>query len=240
MQVWQHARMPAALLCAALGCALAVGAGAGEYVLLVAVVAVQGVLVWGWSRWLDAPHPGGTAVAGAAALAADLMLVVRDVPRPLAAVAGTLGLVPLAAMAHQLVRRDRTRVTTSLSATVAVAVLATSVALYLPAGEGRGHGSLVAVAVLAAAAAGVTAAFGPLVGLAVGVAAGAALGVGLGLGTDLGVGAGVVVGVAAGGLAAAAGAAVQRSGRESALVRASLPFAMVAPVTYVLGRILAG
>ena len=233
--------MPSALVCAALGCALAVGAGTSEYVLLAAVVAVQGVLVWGWSRWLDPPHPGGTAVAAAAALAADLMLVVRDVPRPLAAVAGTLALVPLAAMAHQLVRRDRTRVTTSLSATVAVAVLATSVALYLPAGEGRGHGALVAVAVLGAAAAGLSAAaVGPLVALAVGAAVGAALGVGFGLGTDLGVGTGVVVGLVAAGLAGAAVAAVQRSGRSSALVRASLPFSMVAPVVYVLGRILAG
>src|SRR4029079_1774535 len=94
-----------------------------------------GLLVSGWHRSLAVPGArGGVALAGAAALAADLLLGVRGDTRPLAPVSAVVGLAVVGALIHQLLRSaDRARVTASLTATVTLAVLAVLAGLYIAA-----------------------------------------------------------------------------------------------------------
>ena len=131
-QVWHDARMPAALTLALAG-ALALAGYADEAPLVLAVLVVQGLLVWGWYDALDVPgRTGGSVLAGAAAVTADVLLLVRDDTRALTPVAGVLAVAMLGAMVHQLARRDgRQRLTESLTATMTLVVLATLGALFV-------------------------------------------------------------------------------------------------------------
>jgi len=146
--------MPAALTLALAG-GLALGAYTSDVLLLLVVLAVQGLLIFGWHRALDVPGAlGGMVLSAATALGADVALLVRDDARPLTPVTGVLGLAMLGALVHQLTRRpERARLTASLTATTMLLVLVALGALYLPAEETRGEAALVALVALAAAAA---------------------------------------------------------------------------------------
>ena len=101
--------MPAALTLALAG-AVALAAYAAEAPLALAVLVVQGLLVWSWYGVLDVPgRTGGSILAGAAAVTADVLLVVRDDTRALTPVTGVLAVAMIGAIIHQLARRRRPR-----------------------------------------------------------------------------------------------------------------------------------
>jgi len=235
--------MPAALTLALAG-ALALAAYAGEAPLVLAVLVVQGLLVWGWYDALGVPgRTGGSVLAGAAAVTADVLVLVRDDTRALTPVAGVLAVAMIGAMVHQLARRDgRQRLTESLTATMTLVVLATLGALFVAAEQTLGGPALVALAALSAAiAAG--ASMVPLpTALVTGIAAVGGLALGLlaaGI-TDLSVGPALTTGAATAAAALAAITFVRRVKQPDLATTAALPLLSVAPVAYVLGRILVG
>ena len=240
--------MTAALVALALSAALALGGLTATPVLLVAVLLAQGLLVAGWFPALRVPGPvGGRVVVAAAAVAADVAVLAADETRPLEHVAPVLGMALLAALTHQLVRRDgRVELTSSLTATVAAAVLVGLAAAWLALDVSRGGTGLLVLAAVAAAAP-----------LPADLAAGA-----VGLGRWAGIlAAAVVTGLAAVAVAAAtdlsfavtlaagAGGAVaarlavlvaNRAVAPHPLLAAALPAVLVAPSVYLLGRVLVG
>jgi hypothetical protein len=242
--VWHDARMPAAALTLALGGALALGAYAGDVPLLLAILLLQAILLSGWHGTFDAPGAlGGVALAAASSLAADLLLLVRDDPRPLTPVAGVLGLTMLGAFVHQLVRRPpREGLTASLTTTTMLVVVSTIACLFLAAAQSRGGTSLVALSALAAALAAVVdlLPLPTLVRAAIGAISGIVLGAVFAGMTDLSVGSSLVVGGAAAATAVAMTAFVRRAARPALTTVAALPVAGAAPFAYVLGRILMG
>jgi hypothetical protein len=235
--------MPAALTLALAG-ALALTAYAGEAALTLGVLVVQGLLVWSWYDALDVPgRTGGWIVAGTAAVAADVLLLVRDDTRALTPVAGVLALAMIGAMVHQLARRGgRNRLTESFAATMSLVAAATLGALFVALEQTRGGPALVAlVALSAAVAAG--ASMVPLpTALATGVAIAGGLLLGLLVGaiTDLSVGPALATGAAAAATAFAAITFVRRVKRPHLATAAAMPLLSVAPVGYILGRILVG
>jgi len=135
---------------ALVGACLALLALPGSGPLLVAVVALQTLLVPGLLELLGAPSRAGTLVLAAVAAAGADVLAVRD--GRVGALAGVVGLSVVAALLHQLVRRDgRSRVTESLAADLLAVVLVVAAAC-LVALRGEDHGR--ALVVMAAAAAG--------------------------------------------------------------------------------------
>ena len=100
---------------AGLGLAIVLGALTEPVVLLLAVALAQGVVVAGWYASLAVPGTfGGAVVAGGTALGADLVVLAEDGDRPLSSVPAVLAVSVLAALVHQLVRRDgRDRLTAS-------------------------------------------------------------------------------------------------------------------------------
>lgn len=241
--VWHDARMPAALTLALAG-ALALTAYAGEIALLLAVLVVQGLLASGWHRTLDVPGSvGGMVLAGGAALAADILLLLRDEARPLAPIAGVLGVAVLGAMVHQLLRGPaRSRVTASLTATTMLVVLGTLAALFLAAAQTRGGAALVALAALAAAisAAVDQVALPPLVVAGIATVGGILLGAVAAALTELSLGPSLLLGGAAAATAVSVMVFVRRAERPDLTTVAALPLTGVAPLAYVLGRILVG
>ena len=241
--VWHDARMPAALTLA-LGSALALGAYAGDVLLLVAILLLQAILIWGWHSTFDAPGAtGGMALAAASSVAADVLLLVRDDARPLTPVTGVLGLAMLGAFVHQLVRRPpRKGLTASLTTTTMLVVLSTVASLFLAAAQTRSGTALVALSSLAAAVAAVVDLI-PLPALAragIAAASGIVLGGVFAALTDLSVGPSLVVGGVAAATAVAMTAFVRRAARPAFTTVAALPVAGAAPFAYVLGRILVG
>jgi hypothetical protein len=241
--VWHDARMPAALTVALAG-ALALAAYAAEAPVVLAVLVVQGLLVWGWYDALDVPgRTGGSVLAGAAAVTADVLLLVRDDSRALTPVTGVLAVAMIGAMVHQLARRDgRQRLTESLTATMTLVVLATLGALFVSSEQTLGGPALVALAALSAA----VAAGASMLPLPTALVTGGAAVGGLLLGllvagiTDLTVGPALTTGAAAAATALAAITFVRRAKRPDLATAAALPLLSVAPVAYVLGRILVG
>ncbi len=235
--------MPAALTLALAG-ALALAAYAAEAPLVLAVLVVQGLLVWSWYVALDLPgRVGGSVLAGVAAVTADVLLLVRDDTRALTPVTGVLALAMIGAIVHQLARRDgRTRLTESLTATMTLVVLTTLGALFVATEQTLGGSALVALAALSAA----VAAGASMVPLATGLVAVIAAVGGLVLGllvaaiTDLSVGPALTTGAAAAATALAAITFVRRAKQPDLATTAALPLLSVAPVAYVLGRILVG
>jgi hypothetical protein len=233
-----------AIVAAVLAATVALAALAPTAVLLLAVALAQGLLV---SRWFAAlgvtGAAGGAVVAGAAALTADVLVVVREDTEPLASVAAVLALAMLAAFLHQLVRRDgRPDLTASLAATTSLAVITVLGAGYLAADLSRGGSALVAVAALAAGAATALDAVtlpGP-VRASIGLAAALVLSIAVGLLTDLGAAAAALV--AAGCAATAAGAVTmaRRMWHPEPIVCAALPLVLAGPAAFVLGRLLLG
>jgi len=201
-----------ALLVQGLWPALLAGALAGAAVLgvlpLAAVVLlVQVFLVLGVLALLDAPAAGGAFVLGAgAAVAADVVVLVDE--GRVAGLAGVVGLGLVASFLHQLIRKDRNRVTESLADTMVTVVVAVSAAC-LVALHQTDRGEQVLLVALAAAGATLLAGrvgdrLAPRPVLAVGASRGWP---------------GLVLGLAAGGAAAVL---VARAGGEPALVSAAL------------------
>jgi hypothetical protein len=235
--------MPVALTLALSG-ALGLAAYAGETLVTLAVLVVQGLLVWGWHDALDVPgRIGGMILAGAAAVTADVLLLVRDDTRALTPVAGVVAVAMLGAMVHQLARGPgRERLTESLTATMTLVAVATLGALFVAAQQTLGGPALVTLAALSAA----VAAAASLVPLNTALVAGVATVGGLLLGllvaamTDLSVGSALPIGAAAAATALAAIMFVRRAKRPDLTTVGTLPILSVAPVAYVLGRLLVG
>lgn len=234
---------------AALGLAVALvlGAATAPVVLLVAVVMTQGLLVAGWHRsldWLGAA--GGAVVAGTAALGADLLVLAADGDRPLSGVPAVLALSVLAALVHQLLRRDgRGRLVHSLAATVTLAALAVLASSYLAAEAADGGAALVAVAALPAGTVVAASVLrrrtgrSPWLDLAA-VPAAAVLALAVPLLSDLAVVPGLVIAASAALVAWVSGFVVARSAEPDPALAAGLPLALAGPVAYVLGRLLVG
>lgn len=235
--------MPAALTLALAG-ALALAAYAAEVPLALAVFVVQGLLVWGWYDALGVPgRTGGMVLAGAAAVTADVLLLVRDDTRALTPVVSVLAVAMIGAMVQQLARPGgRDRLTESLTATATLVVLATLGALFVAAQHTLGGAALVALAALSAA----VAAGSSLVPLPTALVAGIATVGGLVLGllvaavTDLSAWPALTTGAAAAATAFAAITFVRRVKQPDLATAGALPLLSVAPVAYILGRILVG
>ncbi len=235
--------MPAALTLALAG-ALALAAYAAEGPLVLAVLVVQGLVVWSWYDALDVPgRIGGSVLAGAAAVAADVLLLVRDDTRALTPVTAVLAVAMIGAIVHQLARRGgRERLTESLTATMTLVVLATLGALFIASQQTLGGPALVSLAALSAAVAAGASLLPLPTGLVAGIAAVGGLLLGLivaGI-TDLSVGPALTTGAAAAATALAAILFVRRAKQPDLATSAALPLLSVAPVAYVLGRILVG
>lgn len=221
---------------------------AGRPVLLLALLLVQAVLIGGWYGFANVPgERGGVVVALGAAAGADAVLLLQDTDPPsLAPLAGVVGLVLVAALLHQLLRRDgRPELTASLSATVALGVVAALGGGYLVAREARA-GVGVVVAVLAGVAVGTVLAALPgprwltgALSVAGGAAAGAAVAavelVGAAAGAGLGLTGGALAGVAATMTSYAAGQPPARLA-----VAGTLPLVLGGSAAYVAGRLLVG
>lgn len=234
---------------AALGLAVALvlGAATAPVVLLVAVVMTQGLLVAGWHRSLDwSGATGGAAVAGTAALGADLLVLAADGDRPLSGVPAVLALSVLAALVHQLLRHDgRGRLVHSLAATVTLAVLAVLASSYLAAGAADGGAALVAVAALPAGTVVAASVLRRRTGRSqwldlAAVPAAALVSLAVPLLSDLAVVPGLVIAASAALVAWVAGFVVSRSAEPDPALAAGLPLALTGPVAYVLGRLLVG
>jgi hypothetical protein len=201
---------------------LALGAYAGPAVLALAVAAVQVGFVVGWFRAFGLPSwRAGSVLAVLAALGASLGVLLDDVTARVAPLVAAIGLVTVAALLQELLRRDgRAHVVRSLSATVTAAAFAVLGACWVAQSESRAGETVVAAAVAAVAAtvAGMVAATALLarlrlpavplaaVGMIIGTLAAAVVGW-----TDdaVGFGAGLVIGLISA-VAAAVGGVVAR------------------------------
>ena len=234
----------AASVAAGLAAVLGIAA-AGPVGVLVAAIGLLQLLVaarWFAALGVSAAARGGAFVGAAAAIGADLAVALRDERHPLAPVTAVLGLAMLAAMLHQLVRRDgRDHLTDSLTATVSLAVVGSLGACYLGAASSRDGTAFVVAGVAGAALAVVAAALPgpePLVAGA-GLLAGAAAGVVVGVLSDLGPRTGGLVGLCCAVAAAVSVAVARRAARPDPFVTAGLPLLLAAPVAFVLARLLA-
>jgi hypothetical protein len=220
-------------------------AAAGPVGVLVAAIGLLQLLVA--ARWfvaldVSAAARGGAVVGAAAAIGADLAVALRDERHPLAPVTAVLGLAMLAAMLHQLLRRDgRDHLTTSLAATVSLAVVGSLGACYLGAQSSRDGTAFVVGGVAAAALAVVAAALpGPeTLAAGAGLVAGSAAGVVVGVLSDLGAGTGGIVGLCCAVAAAVTVAIARRAPKPDPFVTAGLPLLLSAPVAFLLARLLA-
>jgi hypothetical protein len=237
-----------AAVAAGLAAALVLGGVIDPLVLLPAVLLTQVLLAVAWFPALQATSPlGGRIVVLGAAGAADVAVLVADETRPMEHVAPVLAVAVLVALAHQLARRDgRGELTTSLTATGAATVFACLGSAWLALDVSReGTGLLVVGAVAAAAPAVVELGRAWLGGrrwagavwaaALTGVAAAAvAETTHLSLPVALAAGAGAVV------AARLAMLLAERAPVPHPLLPAALPPVLVAPVVYLLGRLLVG
>lgn len=193
----------AVLLAAGLG-----GTG-GRALLLVALLAAQGLALAGWWTLLGAPGARtGLPVAAASVVLADVLLAVRDGSPALAPVTWVLGPAVTAAIVAQLLRRDgRAHLVTSLVATLsATAVLLCGSLLVAVQRRPDGPGALgtVALAALLGTLAGLLLPVAPgerapaPAAAVAAVAAGAGAGLLVGLVSTLGPVAGAVLGAVVG------------------------------------------
>jgi hypothetical protein len=232
--------------------------GAGVFV-------VQLILVLSFLALVDAPGSVGAFwVAAAAAAASDFVVLAGD--GRVSGLAGVIGLGLIASLFHQLVRRGRTRVTESLADTLVAVVLAVSASALISLRMQSGGRDAVVVCLAAGAGALVAGRLGdqvlPRPALALGANRGwpgllLALGVGAAAAVAAAGSSGPVAGargallglaiaatVSAGDLCVDLGAAELTAGRRdarrvSALMPAGLvlPFAALAPVAFVAGRL---
>jgi hypothetical protein len=237
-----------AAVAAALAGALVLGDVTATPVLALAVLVAQGLFAAGWFAALRVPgRAGGLVVVAATAVGADVAVLAGDDTRPMAYVAPVLGLALLASLAHQLVRRDgRVELTVSLTAIGCAAVLAGLASAWLALDVSRAGSALLVVAAVAAAAPAVADLAAAVVSVPrwvpPAVAAAVTLGAAAAVAAWTDVGLGVAAAAGAGG-AVAAGLAVMLAGRvvtPQPLLSAALPATLVAPVVYLLGRVLVG
>ncbi|MGZ6791756.1 MAG: hypothetical protein ACXVGH_08510 [Mycobacteriales bacterium] len=133
-----------------LGAGLLGLAVAGDVPLLVGVVVLQVLVGLGFLALVDAPASGGVFLLGtAAAVAADVVVEVED--GKVGGLAGVVALSLVGGLLHQLLRRERSRVTESLADTFVLVVLVCSAAC-LPAALRHAAGHWPVRASLAAAA----------------------------------------------------------------------------------------
>jgi hypothetical protein len=245
--------------------ALAGLATVNENALAAGVFAVQLILVLAFLALVDAPGSGGAfVVAAAAAAAADAVVLLSD--GRVSGLAGVIGVTLTGALLHQLLRRGRTRVTESLADTLVAVVLAVAAAGLIALRMAGGGRDAVIVCLAAGAGALIAGRLGdrilPRPALAIGANRGwpgllLALGVGAAAAVAAAGDTGPVAGtrggllglaiaatVSAGDLAVDLGAAELTAGRRdsrrvSALMPAGLvlPFAALAPIAYVAGRL---
>jgi len=253
-----------ALLVTVTSAALMGLAYAGELPLTIGVGVVQLLLVLAFLALVDAPAALGIFLIGtAAAVGADVVVSVGD--GEVGDLAGVTALALVAGLLHQLVRRNRSRVTESLADTMVVVVLVTAAAC-LPAVLHRVDGeAIVRTGLLAASAAIVVGRLTDLVLHRLAVMPDATRGW-PGLLLSLGIGVAVAVPEAGDhlahrdamllGLACAATAVVadlfvdlaanevvgtqaeERRGQSLRPLTALLPFALVGPVLLVAARLL--
>jgi hypothetical protein len=204
----------------------------------------QLLLVWTWFPALQVRGVlGGRVVTVAAAVAADIAVVAADDARPSAPLAAVLALALLAAFVVQLLRRDgREGLTASLTATGTAATMAVLGSLWLALDTVRRGDAVLLVAVLALAAV-VLADLLPLPGwLRWTVGAVVALGASLAVaaGSDLGAGVAVTVGAGAAVVAGLATLVARRLPAPHPVLPAVLAALLVAPVAYLLARVVVG
>ena len=237
-----------AAVAAGIAAALVLGGVIDPLVLLPAVLLTQVLLAVAWFPALRATSPlGGRIVVLGAAVAADVAVLAADETRPMEHVTPVLAVAMLAALAHQLARRDgRGELTTSLTATGAATVFACLGSAWLALDVSReGTGLLVVGAVAAAVPAVVELARSRLgrprwagavwAAAVTGVAAAAvAETTDISLPVALAAGAGAVV------AARLAMLLAERAPVPHPLLPAALPPVLVAPVVYLLGRLLVG
>jgi hypothetical protein len=234
------------MIAAALAAALALTAYAPAPVLALAVLLAQGLLAGRWFAALGAPGTAGGALVGAAAaLLADVLVVVRDDHRPLAPVAAVLAAAMLGSLVQQLARRDgRSGVIASIAATTTLAVVAVLGTGYLGARLSQGGSPLVVVAALAAGAVTVLDAvllwLPQLARLSAGFTAAVLLGLVTGMLSGVGAGPAVVVALGCAATAASAVVLTRRVAHPDPFVSAALPLMLAGPVGYLLGRLLVG
>ncbi|MGW5342553.1 hypothetical protein [Streptomyces sp. NPDC004050] len=227
-----------AVLTAALGLLLAVAAIAGDYALLLPLIALQGLTAAGWFR-LNGMWPArqGIALAFAGALVADAAVLAVDDTYGAGAIIGTLGVWVLLTLVLQLrSQADPDERMYGLMASVASAALAIVCTGYLAADS---------AAVTVGAAAVAVAVFvralplPPLPSAGVSVAAAAGAGVAVGGLTSVGAG-GALLGLAAG-VGALIGLRVAAYDYPSKFVHmtagVALPLAAAAPAVYLMGRV---
>lgn len=218
------------------------------YAVLLGVLAVQALVLEGWHRALDVPgRRGSWLIGGPTAVACALLVLGDDGTAPYAPVPPVLGLAMIAAVVHQMVRRDgRDQLNASLAATVTVLVLAAAAPGYLAALDlDQGPNIVLTVATAAALCAlvpvfgdraglpgWVQVLLGPLMALPVGAVAGL---IGPQATADA-----VLLAVAAAGAATAGGTLGGRAPRPARPVAVGLSFATAAPVAYILGKVLTG
>jgi hypothetical protein len=248
-----------AVICLALAGLATVNAdalGAGVFV-------VQLILVLSFLALVDAPGSGGAFVVAAAAAAVADVVVLRSDGR-VSGLAGVIALGLVGSLLHQLLRRGRTRVTESLADTLVAVVLAVSASSLIALRMAGGGRDAVIVCLAAGAGALIAGRIGDRVlprpalavganrgwpGLLLALGAGAAAAVAVASGPVAGargalLGLAIAATVSAGDLSVDLGAAELTAGRRdarrvSALMPAGLvlPFAALAPVAYVAGRL---
>ncbi len=251
---------------ALLAAGLALATSFGLLPLAVAVLAVQVFFILGALALLDAPAAGGAfVVATGAVAAADAVVLLGK--GSISQLAGVVGVGLVAALVHQLARRDRSRVTESLADTLVVLVVAVGAACLLAFHDIPGGEQVLQASLAAAGAALLAGRLGDLVssrpilavgstrgwpGLLLSLAAGVAAAAGVS--TLLGepplraaalLGLVVASTVATADLAVDLGAAELRSGwrdaRRVAALRPTallLPYAVLGPVALLAGRLL--
>lgn len=231
--------MQPAGLTAVTGLLLAATAGVSPYLLLVPLIALQGLTAAGWFR-LNGMWPArqGIALAFAGGLAADAVLLAAGREHAPAAIVGTLGVWVLLTLVLQLrshAAADERMY--GLMATIASAALTIVAAGFLAAAPDAvaAGGAAVAVAVLARAL--------PLPGAAsVTVALLAAAGAGIAAGAVTGAGAQAALPALGAGVCALVGLRVASYDYPSRFVHmtagVALPLTAAAPIVYLLGRAL--
>ncbi len=119
--------------------------------LAVAVLGVQVFMVLGALALLDAPASGGAfLVATGTIVAADAVVLMDD--GRISGLAGVAGVGFIASIAHQLLRKGRSRVTESLADTLVVIVMAVAAACLLALRQVDGGEQVLLVALAAAGA----------------------------------------------------------------------------------------
>ena len=231
--------------------------------LAVGVFVVQLILVLSFLALVDAPGSGGAFVVAAVAAAMADVVVLRADGR-VSGLAGVIALGLVGSLLHQLLRRGRTRVTESLADTLVAVVLAVSASSLVALRMAGGGRDAVIVCLTAGAGALIAGRIGDRIlprpalalganrgwpGLLLALGAGAAAAVAVAHGPVAGtrgalLGLAIAATVSAGDLSVDLGAAELTAGRRdarrvSALMPAGLvlPFAALAPVAFVAGRL---